>query len=142
MYWTLGGWPAKEPILLDNYFLAVGKALCLATNFEHNCRFVVQIFTLLDATKRGMEFDAAIELVRALDENIRMLGQAIRRIGGSHAVSPEDIETLRAAKDSRNYIAHEAAGVGSLSNVSARSSWRSASRACCHMPRLSLKATI
>ncbi len=107
MAWTLGHYPPREEILLDNYFLAVGKALCIATNFEHKCKFILQTMTLLDALEAGEDFDAARELVKALDK--KMLNETIMRIGNHPAFSAADIEILRAAKDSRNYIAHKSA---------------------------------
>jgi hypothetical protein len=117
MGWTLGYLPPKEPVLLNNYFLAVGKALCLASNFEHNCRFVLQTITLVEAVRAGTDYDAARDLVKELDDKVKMLGGIILKFGNNSAFSPADIDVLRAAKDSRNYIAHESAGMGTLSGV-------------------------
>ena len=66
----------------------------------------------------GHDFDAARELVKALDKKV--LNETINRIGNHPAFSAADIEILRAAKDSRNYIAHESAAMGSLNYVRAK----------------------
>jgi len=115
--WTLDSVPPEESIRLDNYFLAVGKALCLASNFEGNCKFVLQTLTIIGAIGTSSSSDSATELLRRLSENAPMLGETIRRIGTCSDIVPSDIEILRAAKDSRNYIAHEAAAMGPLSEV-------------------------
>ncbi len=118
MAWTLENHQPSEDILLDNYFLAVGKALCIASNFEHKCKFILQTMTLVEARDAGHDFDAARELVKALDKKV--LNETINRIGNHPAFSAADIEILRAAKDSRNYIAHESAAMGSLNHVRAK----------------------
>ena len=48
MGWSLGYLPPKEPELLDHFFLAVGKALFLASRFEMKCRYVLNISKLVD----------------------------------------------------------------------------------------------
>jgi len=121
--WTLDLQPPPESIRLDNYFLAVGKALCLATNFEYNCKFVFNILAFIKTCETEKDFDAARELVLALSAKAKMLGATVRQIekfSASSAISASDIDTLRAATESRNYIAHEAAAMGPLSDVKPR----------------------
>ena len=120
MPWTLDLRPPPESIRLDNYFLAVGKALCVATNFECNCKFVLNILAFIKTHEIEKDWDAAAELVRALSGKAKMLGATVRQIekfSASSPISASDIETLRAATESRNYIAHEAAAMGPLSYV-------------------------
>lgn len=119
MGWTIDYFPPNEPILLNNYLLAVGKSLYIATGFESKCRFVLQIITLVSAIEDGESFDSATELVKAMDERLKMLGTVIFNICSRSNVNISDLDVLRAAKDARNYIAHESAAIGSLSIVRA-----------------------
>jgi hypothetical protein len=112
MEWTLCRFQPQEPELLDYYFLAAGKALCVANNFEGTCKYILKMFTLADALEVGNDFDAAKELAKRLEE--KMLGQAINVLGGMPDMEPGDLDILRAAKDSRNYVAHEGVALGCL----------------------------
>ena len=120
MPWTLDLRVPPESIRLDNYFLAVGKALCLAANFECNCKFILKMRALIKTNEIEKNWDAAAELVQALSGKVKMLGATVRQIekfSASSPISASDMETLRVATESRNYIAHEAAAMGPLSDV-------------------------
>jgi hypothetical protein len=116
MAWTLGYLPPKEPDLLDAFLLSVGKALCHANGFEAKCKHVLGVITLTDAVQAGADFDAASELTRRV--HAKLLGETIKLIGNAPDIRPADLAVLQAAKDARNYIAHESADLGTLSNAS------------------------
>jgi hypothetical protein len=121
--WTLTLQPPPESIRLDNHLLAVGKATCLAANLECNCKVVLNIIAFIKTHEKEKNWDAAAELVLALSANAKMLGATIRQIekfSASSPISASDLETLRAATASRNYIAHQAAAVGPLHCVEAQ----------------------
>jgi orotidine-5'-phosphate decarboxylase len=128
--WSLGYLPPpKEPELLDHFFLAVGKALFLASNFEEKCRFVLRIAKLvhepgllrriLALQKRADMGDAsaATALVKALRE--KTLHQTLSDIRGLSEVRAADVVLLERGKEARNFIAHEVAVLGTLPGVRA-----------------------
>jgi hypothetical protein len=117
MAWTLGYLPPKEPDLLDVFLLSIGKALCLANAFEAKCKHVLSVITLTDAVQAGSDFNASSELARRV--RAKFLGDTIKLIGNAPDIHPTDLAILQAAKDARNYIAHESAELGTLSDARA-----------------------
>lgn len=110
--------PAEDALLSS-----VGRAVALAQNFEANCRFVVMTVDLAKAfqVRTVTSFDDAEPFVERLLS--RMLGCNVKRFGQLGAVSPDQLSTLDAARQARNYIAHEAVGpvtVGSRADGLAR----------------------
>lgn len=47
MPWSLDYQPPKEPARLEQLFLAVGKALYLASAFEAKCQFLLRIMKIV-----------------------------------------------------------------------------------------------
>ncbi len=117
MGWSLSYLPPKERGLLDGFFLALGKALYLASAFEEKCRFVLRIAKLADHYEQTGDTSATLALTQALKD--KMLGQTIAELKGFPEVRPTDIALLEKARDARNFIAHEAANIGYLHYVSA-----------------------
>ncbi len=118
MAWSLGYLPPREPELLDEFFLAVGKALYLANGFEAKCRHIVRLAKLVDHHEETGDATASLVFVRAL--KAKMLGRTIMEMRESPIIHEAHIQTLERAKDARNFIAHEGANVGEPSSVSAR----------------------
>lgn len=87
----------------------LGRALVLAQNFEANCKFVLMTIEL------GKAFEAqrftSLEGARPfVDELLQlMLGSAVPRFRQLGEISEANVATLVAAKDARNYVAHEGA---------------------------------
>ena len=114
MSWLFDLHPAEEPELVNAFLLSAGKALCLAQGFEAKCRYVLGIVALTDAIKDGHEFDAACALAKCVAD--KTLCKTIHLIRKSWAT---DLPLLIAAKDARNYIAHEGALIYSVSDIQA-----------------------
>ena len=120
MAWTLGLVRPKESVLLDRYFLAVGRSMCVAANFEEQCKFILQIGTVVHAYHDHVCVDAVTELLELLSKDKLMLGKTIRLLGAFPEFLQSEVDMLRAAKDARNYIAHEAGAMGPLHDVRAK----------------------
>lgn len=114
MPWSLDYFPVQHPELLDKFFLAVGKALYLATEYEGKCREYLHMIRLTNALQEGNDFDAAFVLVRTM--RAKMLGGAIAELRKS--IREKDIDALDRAREARNLIAHQIASVGAISAVS------------------------
>jgi hypothetical protein len=117
MGWSLDYLKVKEPELLDEIFLAIGKALYLATAFERKCRWVLCLVKLTEDFDQSGEISAMRALVPAMKD--KLLGQTIAGMKKFPDFSADDVALLERAKDARNFIAHESAEIGSLSGVSA-----------------------
>lgn len=63
MPWSLDYQPVQHPELLDEFFLALGKALYLATEYEAKCDEYLRFIQLADAIQDGHDLDAAFTLV-------------------------------------------------------------------------------
>jgi hypothetical protein len=118
MVWSLSYLPPRDPALLDEFFLAVGKALYIANAFEGKCRFVLRIAKLANHFENTNDASATMALANALKD--KFLCPTIVELKGFLKIRPGDIELLEKAKDARNYIAHEGASIGPLYNISAR----------------------
>ena len=110
MAWSISYLPPKEPDLLDDFFLAVGKALYLATSFEAKCRSVLLFTRLVDHIEQEHNLDAALTLTNQM--KARMLGGTIRELKGSPHFAGANLEAVDKGRESRNFIAHEAADLG------------------------------
>lgn len=118
MGWSLSYQRPKEPELLDEFFLAVGKALYLANAFESKCRYVLRIAKLVHHFEQTSDASATWELAQALKD--KLLGPTVGELKGFPEIKPTDIELLEKAKDSRNFIAHEGANIGYVHSASAK----------------------
>jgi hypothetical protein len=91
---------------------ALGRALCVAQNFERNAKHVLMSIELDRTLDRG-DYSSIPEAADFVDQLLsRMLGAAISRFKELKAVPEGAIPILTAAKDARNYFAHEAAHFG------------------------------
>ncbi len=111
MGWTLSYLTPEEPKLLDEFFLAVGKVLYLACEFESKCADLLRFAEVVDSLTRTQDGSASATLAKAVKH--RSLGQTI---GGMKRplpfVTEEDIAQLEQARRARNYIAHESTSIG------------------------------
>lgn len=115
MGWSLDYLTPREPELLDQFFLAVGKALYLASAFESKCQWVLRIAKIAAHYERIGDTSATVELAKALKN--KLLGPTLNEMKDFPEFNANDIATLERAKDARNYIAHESAEIGSLSSA-------------------------
>lgn len=116
MSWTIDYSDPRHPELLDAFLLALGKALCLANNFEAKCAHYLQVIAVTDALREGKSHEEACKLGRkAYDQN---LATALRGIHASGDISDSDFELLQRARESRNYIAHQGTDIGELHGAS------------------------
>ena len=118
MGWSLSYHPPKEAALLDEFFLAVGKALYLANAFESKCRFVLRTAKLVQHFEETDDASATMEFAKILKD--KMLGQTISELKGFPEIRPDDIAVVEKAKDARNFIAHEGASFGYVDSASAK----------------------
>lgn len=117
MGWSLNSLPIRECNLLERFFPAAGKALCLATAFEAKCRYVLRIANLAHHCGETGDASAMMGLATVLKDS--MLRSTIKGLKGFSEIKAANIDLLAKAKDARNYIARECAGFGPLSAVGA-----------------------
>ncbi len=118
MAWLIGYDSIKEPVLIDKFCLIVGKALCLASDFESKCEFVYKAIKLnseLDEEDPKL-LDSMQRLLKKLE--YYSLGKMITDLQNLK-ITQGDVMLIERAKDARNYIAHEGALLGLLSEVNA-----------------------
>jgi hypothetical protein len=115
MGWSLDYQKLKEPELLDEFFLSIGKALYLASAFEKKCWWVLRVIKL---TEQSGDISAVRALASAM--KVKLLGPTLNDMKAFPDFSADDIALLERAKDARNFIAHESADIGSLSSVTAQ----------------------
>jgi hypothetical protein len=118
MSWSLDFQASQEPELLDEFLLAMGKALYLACGFEAKCRWVLQLYVMAEKLEAGGDWQAVQALGRALKD--KQLGGAIKGLEKFPEVLPNDIALLDRAREARNAIAHAIAELGPVSGISAR----------------------
>ena len=116
MGWSLDYLPPKEPELLDEFFLAAGKALYLACAFESKCQHVLWTFKVADHFEKTGDASASLSLFKVMKE--KLLGQTINALKRYPDFKPNDITILEKARNARNFIAHECADIGPLSAAS------------------------
>ena len=93
------------------YFAALGRAMALAQNFEHNCKFV---FGTLDMGQDYEDGKIPHDHWRAHAKKLhgRSLGAVLKAREKDADFSAEQIAMLEAARSGRNYFAHRAAEAG------------------------------
>lgn len=101
------------PREIDNFRLllleSVGRAMCVAQNFEHNCKYVLMIVEMgrhaqdTSYTKSSEMWSHSERLYK------RALARSIMDASEKFQISPKELAILSRAKDSRNYLAHNAA---------------------------------
>lgn len=115
MGWSLGYLPVRERQYIDDYLLAVGKALYVASCYEKKCLWVLRIAKLADQYESNPDLDAFQQFAQALKD--KQLGSTLRDLGARTGYREEDMATLEKGRLARNYIAHEAAALGHLSSI-------------------------
>ncbi|WP_020176641.1 hypothetical protein [Methyloferula stellata] len=119
MAWSISHQQLKEPELLDEFFLIIGKALYMASAFEEKCKYVLGVVKLTEYFKEGGNLSATETLAKVL--KAKFLGATIVDMKVFPDFSAQEIALLVRAKDARNFIAHENANIGRpLSSISAR----------------------
>lgn len=103
--------PVDYSVEQSAYFAALGRAMALAQNFEHNCKFV---FGTLDMGRDYEDGKIPHEQWRAHAKKLhgRSLGAVLKAREKDGDFSAEQIATLEAARAGRNYLAHRAAEAG------------------------------
>jgi len=88
---------------------AAGRSLFVCQHFESTCKDIVMWLSLVKAlTEEQFEFldEAHHDYVRTLHE--LFLGRSIERLSRDHPDIPQqDIDALKAAAKSRNFVCHE-----------------------------------
>lgn len=112
MPWTIDYSEPQHPEVLDGFLLAVGKALCLANNFEAKCGNYLSIVAFTDALREGKPKDDAIALAKKA--HTQHLGRIVKGLKASGDVRDDEAFVLDRARDSRNYIAHEGGNLAEL----------------------------
>jgi len=118
MGWSLGYSAPQEPQLIDEFLLAVGKCLYLASAFEGKCKQVLRMADIAILYEECENASAAMALANALKD--KMLSSTIKDMKAFPNFQVEDIAVLERAKDARNFIAHESASIGPLHDTSAQ----------------------
>jgi hypothetical protein len=116
MSWTISLQKPENESLLERYFVAVGKALCIATNFEDKCYHVLRMHRITNAIKDGRSEEEVAEISTSF--NAPRLYDAIEELAEDDDVSSENVELLHDARGSRNHIAHEAGSMDQVWGVS------------------------
>lgn len=89
----------------SSYIDTVGRALCIAQNFESNCRSLAVMLDLKNFHRNSIQDVEFGELIEKLSN--RMLAKSIERMG-KYVPIPDAIgDILEAGKNARNYIAHD-----------------------------------
>ena len=104
MAWSLHRLPVDRRA--NDALLAIGRALYIGASFEGKCKYLLGIASLDEAAKA--------DPVAGLDDLItrlppgRLLGPTLKELERIGPVSPGDAAVLSAAREARNYVAHEA----------------------------------
>lgn len=113
MGWSLDRLPPIEPDLQDRFFLTVGRALYLASEFERKCKWLLRIAKIANHVRETQEFDGTLKFMEALKDP--MLRPTIEKLQGFKGFDGEEVKLAENAAVARNHIAHEAARIGPLS---------------------------
>ena len=115
MSWSLSlRVPGNEP-LLERYFVAVGKALLIGSNFEEKCLHVMRVQQIEETIRKGDDpREAAGQWTNAKKPT---LNNAIQKINSDSSTSEQQGITLDTARKARNFVAHEAAAMGEVWEV-------------------------
>ena len=116
MSWSLSlRIPDNEP-LLERYFVAVGKALCIGSNFEEKCLHVMRVQGIEEAIRKGKDPKAAAGQWADIKRDTS-LNNAIQKIASDSSTTEPQETTLHTARKARNFVAHEAAAMGEVWEV-------------------------
>jgi hypothetical protein len=118
MAWTLGTHGPEDPDLTEEFFAALGRALYVASEFERRCAFILQIGTIVkriednDSSPLGFK-----ELIAPAIGGKTMLGPTVTGLRFLDKLREEELSLLDDGRRARNYIAHEAGGLGPLGGL-------------------------
>ncbi len=112
MAWSLTRLRPDNQQAVDLALMAAGRALYLANHFERKCKFVLRIANLETALIGSPQMPFADALASVAKD--KWLGPTILDLSSFPPVSADQAEALDAAKDARNFIAHEGALFGPL----------------------------
>jgi hypothetical protein len=106
MSWFPNRLAEPEPELSAAAFLAAGKALHIANNFEAICKHVLRVAEMASYLEDNA--DASLSDAFAVPKE-RLLDGTIKRLGQFPDITEEHLCILQRTKDARNFIAHEGA---------------------------------
>lgn len=112
MAWSLTRLSPDNQQAVDLALMAAGRALYLANDFERKCKFVLRVANLETSLIRSPEMSFADFLASVAKD--KSLGITILDLSSFPEVSSTQAEVLHAAKNARNFIAHEGALFGPL----------------------------
>ncbi len=103
--------------IAEAYFASLGRALALAQHFESECKEILLWIEVAMGFEDGRL--KKLEDIRSFSEVLatRLLGASVRRLEALPFVDSKKLAALVAAKDARNYLAHEAAMWGLYPSV-------------------------
>jgi hypothetical protein len=109
-YWAVSPSMLDASPQAEEFLLALGKSLYVATQFEGKVQSVFRFFNLIDWFEEIGDSTEVFAQARAAKD--QMLGRALKAIK-EHRLTRSltaEVSTLETARHARNYIAHEAAG--------------------------------
>lgn len=134
MAWSLDYRFPEEPQRVNKFFKALGKALYIATAFEWKCRYVLRIAKAVEEYQETNDSAATLALLQAAKD--KMLAPTLSELQRFPIVQPNEVQVLERAKDARNFIAHEGAGIGPVASASARTIAEQTKRLRCEVANL------
>jgi hypothetical protein len=105
MSWSLSSFSVNARA--EDMLSSIGRAVHIATRFEGKCKFVLRLVNLAEAQNqdRIATFD---DLIARVPKD-KLLGATLTDLLKTVPVSAEDLARLHAAREARNFLAHEAA---------------------------------
>jgi hypothetical protein len=132
--WSLDYRFPEEPERVNKFFKSVGKALYVATAFEWKCRYVLRVAKAVHHYQETNDGAAMLALLQTAKD--KMLAPTLGELQRFPIVEPDDVQVLERAKDARNFIAHEGAGIGPVATASARTISEQTKRLRCEVANL------
>lgn len=113
MSWTIHYQPIRNE-RADNVLLTLGRAIYAASQFEGKCQYVLRIIKLVDTMHPDKSADPVMGLEEAITSLPRdqVLARALQQLAAQMPAKKSEAELLQAAKQARNFIAHEGASFG------------------------------
>jgi hypothetical protein len=105
MSWSLSRFPVDPRA--EHALAAVGRALYIAAQFEDKCKYLLRVGGLAEMAT-GDPVTTLDDLIARLPEDPQ-LARTLKKLKRVGPVSAADAAILRAAREARNFIAHEAA---------------------------------
>ncbi|HVX90620.1 MAG TPA: hypothetical protein VHC20_03210 [Candidatus Paceibacterota bacterium] len=119
MSWSIAFGESDVSEELDEYLLALGKAIYLACSFEKKCLWVVRIGKAVrHAQERRPEDPDILSFLMKLDDSL--LGRALRDLATLPGVTAATMAVLDGARRARNVIVHELGNIGPAYDVTSQ----------------------